>query len=62
MKEVSDWVLNAKLPLNLAALKRKLEELKNLAAGLPDSAGVLKQAGPQLDIARRLLQEAKDTR
>ncbi|KAG7279594.1 hypothetical protein CRUP_011687 [Coryphaenoides rupestris] len=62
VKEVSDWVLNAKLPLNLAALKRKLEELKNLAAGLPDSGGVLKQAGPQLDTARRLLQEAKDTR
>ncbi|KAJ3601988.1 hypothetical protein NHX12_029749 [Muraenolepis orangiensis] len=62
VKEVSDWVLNAKLPLGLADLKRKLEDLKKLAAGLPDSADVLKQAGPQLDTARRLLQEAKDAR
>ncbi|CAL8340721.1 unnamed protein product [Lota lota] len=62
VQEVSDWVLNAKLPLSLAALKRKLEDLKNLAAGLPDSADVLKQAGPQLETARRLLQQAKNAR
>ncbi|XP_040014667.1 laminin subunit beta-3-like [Xiphias gladius] len=62
IKEVSDWILKAKLPLNLAALKRKLEELKNLAANLPDSTAVLKEAEPQLDTARKLLQEAQDTR
>ncbi|KAM4597673.1 laminin subunit beta-3-like [Polymixia lowei] len=62
IQEVSDWILNAKLPLSLSALKRKLEELKNLAAGLPDSAAVLNQAGPQLATARRLLQEAQDAR
>ncbi|KAK0139233.1 Laminin subunit beta-3 [Merluccius polli] len=62
VKEVSDWILNAKLPLNLAALNGKLKELKKLSAGLTDSADILKQAGPQLDTAGRLLQEAKDTR
>uniref|UniRef100_A0A4W5QM46 Si:ch1073-15f12.3 n=1 Tax=Hucho hucho TaxID=62062 RepID=A0A4W5QM46_9TELE len=59
---VSEWILNAKLPLSLAALKRKLQEIRALAAGLPDSTAVLDQAGPQLDIARRLLQEAQDAR
>lgn len=59
---MSDWVLKAKLPLSLAALKRKLEELKNLADNLPDSMAVLKAAEPQLDAARKLLQEAQDAR
>lgn len=59
---MSDWVLKAKLPLSLAALKRKLEELKNLAASLPDSIEVLNEAAPQLDTARKLLQEAQDSR
>lgn len=62
IQEVSDWILKAKLPLSLAALKRKLEELKNLAANLPDSTDVLKEAEPQLDTARKLLQEAQDAR
>lgn len=62
IQQVSDWVRNAKLPLSLAALKRKLEELKNLAATLPDSSSVLDEAEPQLDAARKLLQEAEDAR
>ncbi|XP_078105448.1 laminin subunit beta-3 [Sander vitreus] len=62
IQEVSDWILKAKLPLSLAALKRKLEELKNLAANLPDSTAVLNQAEPQLDKARKLLEEAQDAR
>ncbi|KAM9522760.1 laminin subunit beta-3 isoform 1-T2 [Salvelinus alpinus] len=59
---VSEWILNAKLPVSLATLKRKLQEIRDLAAGLPDSTAVLDQAGPQLDTARRLLQEARDAR
>uniref|UniRef100_A0A4W5MWK0 Uncharacterized protein n=1 Tax=Hucho hucho TaxID=62062 RepID=A0A4W5MWK0_9TELE len=59
---VSEWILNAKLPVSLATLKRKLQEIRALAAGLPDSTAVLDQAGPQLDTARRLLQEAQDAR
>ncbi|KAF7659927.1 hypothetical protein LDENG_00291050 [Lucifuga dentata] len=62
IKEVSDWILKAKLPLSLNALKRKLDELKNLAAGLPNSTAVLKEAEPQLETARKLLQEAQDAR
>ncbi|XP_035517151.1 laminin subunit beta-3 [Morone saxatilis] len=62
IQEVSDWILKAKLPLSLAALKRKLDELKNLAANLPDSTAVLNEAEPQLDAARKLLQEAEDAR
>ncbi|XP_023138331.1 laminin subunit beta-3 isoform X1 [Amphiprion ocellaris] len=62
IQEVSDWVLQAKLPLSEAALKRKLEELKDLAANLPNSTAVLKDAEPQLDVARTLLEEAQDAR
>lgn len=46
----------------MAALKRKLEELKNLATNLPDSTAVLNDAAPQLDAARKLLQDAQDAR
>ncbi|TKS70569.1 Laminin subunit beta-3 [Collichthys lucidus] len=62
IQEVSDWILKAKLPLSLAALKRKLDELKNLAANLPGSTAVLNEAEPQLDTARKLLKEAQDAR
>ncbi|XP_049426216.1 laminin subunit beta-3 isoform X1 [Epinephelus fuscoguttatus] len=62
IQEVSDWILKAKLPLNLAALKRKLEDLKNLAASLPDSTAVLNNAEPQLETAKKLLKEAKAAR
>ncbi|XP_017279258.1 laminin subunit beta-3 [Kryptolebias marmoratus] len=62
IKDVSDWILNAKLPLSLDTLKKKLEELKNLAANLPNSTAVLKEAEPQLETAKKLLQEAQDAR
>ncbi|XP_060925892.1 laminin subunit beta-3 [Limanda limanda] len=62
IKEVSDWILRAKLPINPADLKRKLEELKNLAATLPDSTAVLKDAEPKLEKARKLKQEAEEAR
>ena len=54
--------MNAKLPFSLADLKKKLQKLKDLAAGLPDSTSLLDQTMPQLDTARRLLKEAKDSR
>ncbi|KAK7880274.1 hypothetical protein WMY93_030641 [Mugilogobius chulae] len=62
IQQVSDWVLKAKLPVSLAALKEKLDELKNLAGSLPDSTAVLNQAQPQLEAAKKLLQEAQDAR
>ncbi|XP_040890794.1 laminin subunit beta-3 isoform X2 [Toxotes jaculatrix] len=62
IQEVSDWILNAKLPVSLPALKEKLKELKDLAANLPDSTAVLKEAEPQLDKARKLLEEAQIAR
>ncbi|XP_061583968.1 laminin subunit beta-3-like [Cololabis saira] len=62
VQEVSDWILKAKLPVNLADLKRKLEELKNLAANLPNSKAVLREAEPQLEAAKKLLKEAQDAR
>ncbi|MEQ2175339.1 hypothetical protein GOODEAATRI_017050 [Goodea atripinnis] len=62
VQEVSDWILNARLPISLSILKSKLEELKNVAANLPTTMNVLKEAKPQLDTARKLLQEAQDTR
>ncbi|XP_062309966.1 laminin subunit beta-3-like [Osmerus eperlanus] len=62
IQEVSEWILNAKLPFSLADLKKKLQKLKDLAAGLPDSTSLLDQTMPQLDTARRLLKEAQDSR
>ncbi|KAM8757559.1 laminin subunit beta-3 isoform 1-T2 [Acanthopagrus schlegelii] len=62
IQEVSDWILKAKLPLSLAALKGKLKQLKDLAANLPDSTAILDEAEPQLDSARKLLKEAQDAR
>ncbi|KAM9859183.1 laminin subunit beta-3 [Aulostomus maculatus] len=62
IQEVSDWILKAKLPLSLAALKRKVEELKDLARDLPDSKTVLDKAQPQLDAAKKLLEEAQEAR
>ncbi|XP_047437735.1 laminin subunit beta-3-like [Mugil cephalus] len=62
VQNVSDFILQAKLPRNLASLKKKLEDLKNLAANLPDSTKILEDAQPQLDAAKKLLEEAQDAR
>ncbi|XP_062402110.1 laminin subunit beta-3 isoform X2 [Sardina pilchardus] len=60
--EVSNEILNAKLPLSLDALKKKLKELQDLAAGLPDSSKILEESQPQLDQAEKLLEEAQNAR
>lgn len=60
--EVSNEILNAKLPLSMDALKKKLQELQNLAAGLPDSSKVLEESKPQLDQAKKLLEQAQSAR
>lgn len=62
IQEVSDWILNAKLPLSPADLRIKLEELRNLAKNLPDSSSVLRDAAPQLAAAKKLLEEARAAR
>lgn len=62
IREVSDWILNAKLPISLADLKKKLQDMKDLVAVLPDSTAILDQTKPQLDTAKKLLKEAKDAR
>ncbi|XP_051931035.1 laminin subunit beta-3 [Hippocampus zosterae] len=62
IQDVSDRILKTKLPLSPDSLKKKLDELKNLAENLPDSTSILSESEPQLDAARKLLQEAQDTR
>ncbi|XP_041836366.1 laminin subunit beta-3 isoform X2 [Melanotaenia boesemani] len=62
IQEVSDWILKTGLPLSLAVLKEKLKELKELAENLPNSTAVLKEAEPQLEAARKLLEEAQNAR
>ncbi|XP_042354687.1 laminin subunit beta-3-like [Plectropomus leopardus] len=62
IQEVSDWIMNAKPPLDPTALRKKLDELKKLADNLPDSTDVLNEAEPQLEKARKLLKEAVDAR
>ncbi|XP_043977386.1 laminin subunit beta-3 [Gambusia affinis] len=62
VQEISEWIMNASLPVSLPALEKKLEELKNLAASLPNTENVLKEAKPHLDTARKMLQEAEAAR
>ncbi|CAJ1051838.1 LOW QUALITY PROTEIN: laminin subunit beta-3-like [Xyrichtys novacula] len=62
VKEVSDWILKAKLPLPYDDILKKLDELKDLADNLPDSTAVLDEAQPQLDTAKKLLEDAKNAR
>ncbi|XP_061788627.1 laminin subunit beta-3-like [Nerophis lumbriciformis] len=62
VQEVSDWILNTKLPLSQPVLKKKLDDLKNLAKNLPDSTSILNQAEPQLDSAKKLLKDAEEAR
>ncbi|KAJ8412103.1 hypothetical protein AAFF_G00143700 [Aldrovandia affinis] len=62
IQTVSEGILNTKLPLNLATLKRKIQEIRQLASDLPDSTRLLASTTPQLDLARKLLLEAEDAR
>ncbi|KAJ7999470.1 hypothetical protein DPEC_G00194760 [Dallia pectoralis] len=62
ISRISEEVLKAKLPDNLPALKRKLQRIRDLLAGLPSSTAVLDRTGPQLQTALSLLQEAKEAR
>ncbi|KAL4658658.1 laminin subunit beta-3 [Arapaima gigas] len=62
IQTISEGVLNTKLPLSLATLKRKVEDIRTLAAGLPDSSRILASTTPQLDLARQLLLKAQTAR
>ncbi|XP_068172134.1 laminin subunit beta-3-like [Antennarius striatus] len=62
IQDLGDWILKAKLPLGVSALKNKLQELKDLAADIADSSDVLNKAKPQLDTAKKLLKEAQNAR
>ncbi|XP_076857494.1 laminin subunit beta-3 isoform X2 [Brachyhypopomus gauderio] len=62
VQRVCERVLGMKTPETVEVLKKKLQEMQDLAASLPDSSRVLKSAGPQLEQARRLLQDAENTR
>ncbi|KAG7477647.1 hypothetical protein MATL_G00071830 [Megalops atlanticus] len=62
IQKVAEGILDTKLPLSLATLKRKIQEMRQLAAGLPDSTRLLASTTPQLDLARRLLEEAQNAR
>ncbi|XP_061075336.1 laminin subunit beta-3-like [Conger conger] len=62
IQSVSDGILATKLPLSLSTLKRKMDEIRKLAAGLPDSSKLLASTAPQLDLARKLLDDAQDAR
>uniref|UniRef100_A0A4W4FK74 Laminin, beta 3 n=1 Tax=Electrophorus electricus TaxID=8005 RepID=A0A4W4FK74_ELEEL len=62
VQRVCEGVLGMRLPETAEALKRKLQEMQDLAASLPDSSRVLNTAGPQLEQARNLLQDAENAR
>ncbi|XP_049327763.1 laminin subunit beta-3 [Astyanax mexicanus] len=62
VQRVCEAVLGVKLPEGAESLRKKLQEMQDLAATLPDSTRVLKEAEPKLEQARRLLQDAERTR
>ncbi|XP_072522628.1 laminin subunit beta-3 [Salminus brasiliensis] len=62
VQRVCEAVLGVNLPEGAESLRRKLQEMQDLAATLPDSSKVLKEAEPKLEKARRLLQDAQRTR
>uniref|UniRef100_W5KNR0 Uncharacterized protein n=1 Tax=Astyanax mexicanus TaxID=7994 RepID=W5KNR0_ASTMX len=61
VQRVCEAVLGVKLPEGAESLRKKLQEMQDLAATLPDSTRVLKEAEPKLEQARRLLQDAERT-
>ncbi|KAK2821103.1 hypothetical protein Q7C36_020446 [Tachysurus vachellii] len=62
VQRVCEGVLGVKLPETVDALKKKLKEIQDVAALLPDTSMVLKNASSQLQEARQLLQNAKNAR
>lgn len=62
VQRVCEAVLGVKLPEGADSLRKKLQEMQDLAATLPDSTKVLKEAEPKLELARRLLQDAEKAR
>ncbi|GAA6077680.1 laminin subunit beta-3 isoform X1, partial [Tachysurus ichikawai] len=62
VQRVCEGVLGVKLPETVDALKKKLKEIKDVAALLPDTSMVLKNASSRLQEARQLLQNAKNAR
>ncbi|MBN3303366.1 LAMB3 protein, partial [Amia calva] len=62
IQRVSEEVLDTQLPQSMDALRRKLDEIRRIAATLPDSTDVLSKTGPELDRARKLLLEAEKAR
>ncbi|KAI4887449.1 hypothetical protein NFI96_017445, partial [Prochilodus magdalenae] len=62
VQRISEAVLGLKLPEGADSLRRKLQELQDLASKLPNSSKVLEEAEPKLDQARRLLKDAEKVR
>ncbi|XP_073721640.1 laminin subunit beta-3 isoform X2 [Misgurnus anguillicaudatus] len=62
VQRICENVLEAKLPINVENLKKKLKEMQDLASSLPDSSKVLESTKPELEKARKLLEEAQKTR
>lgn len=62
VQRVCEGVLGVKLPETVDALKKKLKEIQDVAASLPDTSMVLKNASSQLQEAQQLLQNAENAR
>lgn len=62
VQRVCDGVLGVKLPETVDILKKKLKEIQDVAASLPDTRMVLKNASSQLNEAQQLLQNAENAR
>ncbi|XP_057181680.1 laminin subunit beta-3 [Triplophysa rosa] len=62
VERVCEEVLDAKFPLSMENLKQKLKEMQDLASSLPDSSRILESTKPELEKARKLLEEAQNAR
>ncbi|RXM94577.1 Laminin subunit beta-3 [Acipenser ruthenus] len=62
IQQVSEQVLSMKLPGSLGEVKGKVDQMKAIAATLPDISKVLDRTRAEIDSAKQLLQEAEEAR
>nr|XP_033773617.1 LOW QUALITY PROTEIN: laminin subunit beta-3 [Geotrypetes seraphini] len=62
IQKVSNHILSLRLPADSAAIQRKMNEIRSIAAKLPNVDAVLSQTKQDIDKARQLQKEAEEAR
>lgn len=62
IQEVSEYILSLKLPVDALSLQRKMNDIRNIAAKLPNVELVLSQTREDIARAKKLQTDAEDAR